>query len=202
MHILRKISKPSPRLRLHTGLLAIMLSVYCVNQDRTNVNDGCYGDNTRASKYDFNCTKTTAYSANARKIFVTTATYNGNLGGVSGANTKCNSDAGRPDMTKQYAAYILPGSGYLSDTYGYYSVANLKIGSVIAGSFQYPLENPIATISTQVWTGANSTDCSVWTIGNNGSNGTYGVANATGNSYFNSLDDTCDKLKSLYCLEK
>lgn len=166
----------------------------CINTDRTNQNDGCYGDKTSDANYNFTC--------NARRIFVTVSTFNGNLGGVAGANNKCNSDAGRPDTTKQYAAYILPGGATLLDDYRYNNTANNKLGTALAGSLNYPLENSINATATQVWTGANSTNCFVWTVGNNGNNGTYGIANATSNSYFNSDQDTCDKFKSLYCLEQ
>ena len=39
-------------------------------------------------------------------LFPTTNTYNGNLGGITGADNFCNGDAARPDTTSSYKALI------------------------------------------------------------------------------------------------
>ncbi|RHX85398.1 DUF1554 domain-containing protein [Leptospira stimsonii] len=44
------------------------------------------------------------------RVFVTAATYNGNLGGVNGADTKCASDANKP-TSGTYKAFITGNSG-------------------------------------------------------------------------------------------
>ncbi|MCW7461745.1 DUF1554 domain-containing protein [Leptospira limi] len=44
------------------------------------------------------------------KVFVTASTYNGNLGGISGADTKCGSDANKPS-TGTYKAMLTTDSG-------------------------------------------------------------------------------------------
>ncbi|MCB1200942.1 MAG: DUF1554 domain-containing protein [Leptospiraceae bacterium] len=45
-----------------------------------------------------------------KKIFVTDATYNGNLGGFSGADDKCNSDGNKPSGGGTYKAMLVDGT--------------------------------------------------------------------------------------------
>jgi hypothetical protein len=43
-------------------------------------------------------------------LFLTTSLYDGNLGGITGADAKCNSDAGKPTGTGTYKAFITDGT--------------------------------------------------------------------------------------------
>ncbi|MCB1177184.1 MAG: DUF1554 domain-containing protein, partial [Leptospiraceae bacterium] len=59
-------------------------------------------------------TDTTTYTitinrlaANKYRVFVTSASYNGNLGGVSGADSKCASDSNKPNDGSTYKAVIV-----------------------------------------------------------------------------------------------
>ncbi len=45
-----------------------------------------------------------------KKLFLTTSLYDGNLGGITGADAKCNSDAGKPTGTGTYKAFITDGT--------------------------------------------------------------------------------------------
>lgn len=45
-------------------------------------------------------------SEGGKKIFVTASSYTGNLGGTSGADAKCNSDANKPSDGSNYKALI------------------------------------------------------------------------------------------------
>lgn len=49
-------------------------------------------------------------STTSKKIFQTTSQYDGNLGGVTGADSKCNSDAGKPAGGGTYKALIASGT--------------------------------------------------------------------------------------------
>ncbi|WCL50622.1 DUF1554 domain-containing protein [Leptospira sp. GIMC2001] len=45
-----------------------------------------------------------------KKMFLTSTQYSGNLGGVTGADEKCNSDSRKPSGSSSFKAYIFNGS--------------------------------------------------------------------------------------------
>ena len=51
-----------------------------------------------------------------KTLFVTAAGYNGNLGGVSGADAKCMADANKPSDGKTYKAMLTDGSTRIACT--------------------------------------------------------------------------------------
>ncbi|HNF25835.1 MAG TPA: DUF1554 domain-containing protein [Leptospiraceae bacterium] len=57
---------------------------------------------TNASK----STSTSTSTSTTKKMFLTATKYDGNLGGVSGADSKCNSDSAKPSGTSTYKAFI------------------------------------------------------------------------------------------------
>lgn len=77
------------------------------------------------------------------KMFVTGTMYNGNLGGIAGANAKCEAEARRVGLTENYVAFLQGGTPLNSTT-----------GSIINGSGQVVISNAnIAKInSDSVWT--------------------------------------------------
>lgn len=44
------------------------------------------------------------------RVFITNSTYDGNLGGISGADAKCASDSNNPDDGKVFKALIVGGN--------------------------------------------------------------------------------------------
>ena len=165
-------------------------------------------------------TTTTKY-----RIFVTTSTYAGNLGGSSGADSKCNSDAGKPN-TGTYKAIIVDSarvacttascSGGTSEntnwvlkpnTAYYKSDGTTLVGTTNAGGvFTFALQNSIGT-GANSWTGlatewTTSTTCVNWTEGVAG-NGSCGIVNSTtSTSISDSGASTCSSLKPLICVEQ
>ena len=73
----------------------------------------------------------------AKRIFTTAAVYDGNLGGVAGADAKCQSDANRPNSS-MYKALIADGFYRLACTQGNGScAANQHIDWVMAPNTAY-----------------------------------------------------------------
>ena len=83
---------------------------------------------SRATTYYFNilvrdtATNKSAYGGslfdstmNAKFVFASNSTYNGNLGGIAGADAKCNSDLNKPSDTI-YKAYIVDGVNRIACT--------------------------------------------------------------------------------------
>ncbi len=122
-------------------------------------------------------------------IFVTSSQYDGNLGGASGADTKCNSDSNRPVTTVTYKALLVTTSGSRRAC----SSANCSGGAsehvdwVLSADTQYRRADGITVIGTtnsialfslpltnsidsdtgkKYWTGFNSGGSFDWTAAN------------------------------------
>ncbi|HNN06615.1 MAG TPA: DUF1554 domain-containing protein, partial [Leptospiraceae bacterium] len=165
-----------------------------------------------------------------KRIFITANVYNGSLGGVSGADTKCSADSNKPS-TGTYKALIVQGttrracstancSGGSSEGIDWVLTANTnyyqKDGSAYVGTtssaaiFTFSLAKPFSSADTGPlsWTGlqkdwTNSTDnCTSWTTSSAGVSGTeaVGYSIADISIYYDSR--TCNGTQSLYCVEQ
>jgi len=155
---------------------------------------------------DVGVTNTDNDSANLR-IFVTASAYNGNLGGISGANDKCNTDANRPDPAKTYRVLIYPvdccDNTKASTTY-------VRVdGSTVMGNtgadccLNSPLANSPTTLAVSHWHGANfpvNETCSDWT--STGGSGDYGTSNSAGDEFWHAGTSNCDQTARLICAEQ
>jgi Chitobiase/beta-hexosaminidase C-terminal domain len=142
-----------------------------------------------------------------RWFFVTSSAYNGNLGGLAGANAKCNSDAARPDTSKTYIAYVSGNSLAANTTYVNASGAALGTTNG-SGTLGTPLTNSVATTSLAVWVGIGGGDaCSTgggdWTCTSScfpfSGSGGQGLADQTGNTFRFSTNAVCTATARLYC---
>lgn len=164
------------------------------------------------------------------RIFVTTATYTGALGGIVGADAKCNADAAKPNASI-YKALIADGT-----TRHACNLANCSGASGIEQSLDWPLwpnktytrsdgstvvglssavallpatfTNSIATGGSQNWTGLNtdwttSVDhCTLWTDPASGIAGARGVQNSTTSTAWFNGSNSCNAPRSIYCFEQ
>ena len=99
---------------------------------------------------------------NNLRIFVTAGTYNGNLGGVSGADNKCANATNNPYDGAVFRAMIM-GDGRSTGSADWVLKPNTKyyrmdkatlIGETNAGkTFSFPLSNSISTVGSSPWTG-------------------------------------------------
>lgn len=161
------------------------------------------------------------------RIFVTSTAYNGNLGGLIGADMKCTNDATAAGIAGSYRA-ILSGltepantrltiSGEVFMKSGPGDVTVFAAGADFWNSApQTPInidENENVTnllVSEEPWTGtdpvggiAAATTCNDWT------NASFGIMGVTGNTHnmtaSNWVNDNgwfCDDLRRLYCIEE
>jgi hypothetical protein len=164
-----------------------------------------------------------------KRIFVTTSMfYTGNLGGTSGADTKCMTDISKPDANI-YKAMLVNGSsrracttancsGGIAENTGWVLLPNqlyvradgiTPIGITNgAAIFTFPLTNSIQASGTNIWTGlaVDFTDnapgtCSGWTTtSGNGSSATSGAMNNT--SINTVASQPCGGSISLYCVQQ
>jgi hypothetical protein len=165
-----------------------------------------------------------------RRIFVTSNSYQGNLGGISGADAKCLNDSNNPlgPGNGNWKAMVVDGSarrscttdgcsGGLGEQIDWVLKPNTTYarpdGTIIAttnpvGLFTFFLENAIAPLpSVYAWTGLSSswqTDtnhCGGWT--NTSQNGTLGKVGDVTSLAINSATDGCwTNTYRLYCVEQ
>lgn len=140
------------------------------------------------------------------KIFVTTLTFNGNLGGVSGADQKCNDDA--QSGTSTYKALIggRGGDWPLQANTVYINAAGQTIGTTNDSSqFAFPVTNAIGAGS--VWTGLTNAwndfnTCNSWTDSSGGVNSNTGDASSKTTGMLNTTIPTCNNIHALYCVQQ
>ncbi len=157
---------------------------------------------------------TSAAPAVSKLIFVTNGSWNGNLGGLTGADGQCNAEAksrgfsgtfqallGSPDGRPEHRAihYPLP----------YVTVVGETIQSDYHDLFNGGPDNPILpNPSVRVWTGLtgrgdlSGNDCNGWTDAGTSMIGTAGRADKLTQWLDDSLISNCSVSLHLYCIEQ
>lgn len=163
------------------------------------------------SKGSFSLTASSSvpYGVTTNKIFVTGSTMNGNLGGLSGADGKCNNDINKPYSNSSttampYYKAILYGNNALAPNTTYYTPEQTRLWKTDS-SGNLPsnlLHAPYITAFT-TWTGDATNNCNSW-MSTTGYSGVSGLANTTDSSIFlsNSIVP-CDNTENrLYCAQQ
>jgi hypothetical protein len=163
-------------------------------------------------------------SDSQHRIFVSSMSYDGNLGGLTGADSKCNSLASAAGLEREYKAFIGSGSSSLKSrfnligaVYNFTGDNRERIVSLGADLFDADVEDLLRsidydengnTVSAVVWTGSDSegensliSDCSDWTSNSGGANGSVGDNTRT-TGFF--LEDppvqACSGSYRIYCI--
>ncbi len=170
-----------------------------------------------------------AVNALFKYIFVTASNYNGNLGGLTGADTKCNTDAAKPNGST-YNAMIRTNSGR-KPCNGVSLCSGLNgsqaIGWVLQSGVQYRTADGITIIGTanndliiplplsnsfgmsgSAWTGLENDwshtmgtpNCTGWTIATG--NGTISDLTKKNSDAINSGNSGCPTSRKLICVEQ
>jgi hypothetical protein len=165
-----------------------------------------------------------------RRIFVTSNPSKGNLGGISGADTKCLTDSNNPlgPGNGNWKAMVVDGSarracttdgcsGGLSEQIDWVLKPNTTYarpdGTIIAttnpvGLFTFPLNNAIAQLSgVYAWTGLDSfwqtttTHCGGWN-NDTSQNGAWAEVGVVTSQAIYSNAIVCSNAYRLYCVEQ
>lgn len=166
------------------------------------------------------------------RIFISTSSYNGNLGGIAGADSKCNADPNKPNDGSTYKAIVVDNSGVQrrACTSGNCTNVAENIDWALRVNTIYVRSSDSATILTtntagifafgtltnafksgaqvQFWTGlrsdwqSSSNDCNDWSSSSSGNNGRYGLSDATDSNAIRSGTTTCDNTAFLFCAEQ
>jgi hypothetical protein len=152
-----------------------------------------------------------------KRIFVTTSSYTGNLGGIAGADQKCMSDANKPAGSCAWKALIIGDARSITrdwvlkpNTTYYRLDGTTPLGATDGGGkLLTPLYNSIIAINSTTWTGLNtdwSSDtntCTNWTSAVNSLHSVYlGVTDRTDTGVISAAQGNCDGVHSLYCVEQ
>ncbi len=158
-----------------------------------------------------------------KRVFVTSTTYNGNLGGLSGADAKCMARASAAILNGTYKAWISDSTTDVSTRMaqssvpyvlldGSYSQVAANWAALISGSISTPIRynelgnivsaNPIPYVwtGTDVGGGRSPPYCIDW----NGTSGQGRVGSAleTNNAWTFTTPKACDNNYRLYCFEQ
>ncbi len=148
----------------------------------------------------------------AKKLFITADTFDGNLGGITGADLKCASDSNYPGVGTYKALLgdasrsILPAELdwviHVSQAYERLDSVSVttstgsKLWGVIAAPFALAGDHYWTGIISGTW-GVSADNCSSWGSADPSSNGM-----ASSVSGWNDVTVTCDQLKHLLCIEQ
>lgn len=164
-------------------------------------------------------------AANDHLIFVTTAVYDGNLGGTAGANSICQNTANTAGLRSGmvWAAVLSVNGNNIHNRINLsLPVRNMKGETVFADGSQFYDQartlpaNPVkyteagairsAAPAIDVWTGTNtdgdnSTDCNNWTRNDNSNRGQSAFSSSTTSTWTNgNNNEACSLMRSLYCI--
>lgn len=150
------------------------------------------------------------------RVFVTSSTFQGNLGGISGANQKCN-DAAR-SLGGRWVAWLSDNTQDIKNVLpdGKYALLNNEvISNNKAGLFDGRIDNRInvnqsrATVGNpkEVWTGTKKEgvngerNCNNWSSSSRSQKGMVGKNDSNSGSWTNASSKECDGAYRLYCFE-
>ncbi len=157
----------------------------------------------------------------SRRVFATSATYAGDLGGIAGADAKCQALADGAGLGGTWLAWLSdlgtsPGARFVHSTVPYALVGGSTIASdwtdLTDGTIAVPIDHDEtgtalpAAETTRVWSGTDAAgapiggNCSEWTLAGGG--GTYGSTTATDATWAFTTGNGCDNLNRLYCFEE
>ena len=160
-----------------------------------------------------------------RVMFATSAGFTGNLGGIAGADAKCqalaNASTNNRIKGRAFLAWVSTGAAPVATrmVQGTQAYVNAN-GSAVAFNFSDLTDGSLLSdISVDelggnrkgagAWTGTSSVGagfsgngCTDWTAATAGLTGDYGNVGGSGSGWSSLSLDDCSALHSLYCVEK
>lgn len=160
-------------------------------------------------------------SANNKRMFVTSTIYNGNLGGIAGANAKCTARANAASFSGVWLAWIGDATGSPNSNFPnspppvYYLIDGTTL---VAGSYTDLTDGSIGHVIDRdefgasrfdyVWTNVNpngsagANSCQNWSSSSSSQGGGVGLTNQTDGKWTATGGLTCNESRRLYCVEQ
>lgn len=155
-------------------------------------------------------------ASTAKRVFVSSATYYGALGGLGGADAKCNQLAQAASLPGTFVAWLSTDTTFAKDRVtglGPWSLVGQSDVAVSKGELTNPpLSLPIrrdergSEVTGLVWTGTSPSgtffegDCTDWTSDDRGRAG-IGDSAADGAAWTAATTSSCTARRRLYCFE-
>lgn len=160
-----------------------------------------------------------------RVVFVSSQNFTGNLGGVAGADAKCQALADQSTIARikghTFQAWVSTGMTPVSARFVHGSQPYvLGDATVVASNWQDLTKGTLSNgidldelgvtrTNTTAWTGTTSSNanyaglgCGDWTVGAAGTKGVYGNVGGSGNGWSSNGVNDCNNLNALYCFEQ
>jgi hypothetical protein len=155
-------------------------------------------------------------------VFVTSSSFTGGFGGLTGADTKCQQYAGAGNLPGTYRAWLSTFDGTAAADRLTHAALPYQLvdGTVVAadwaeltsGTLLHPIDedesgntrsNAFTWTDTTVQGGFSiSYDCNGWTDSTSQMMGEGGAAGDVDNGWSDGFGSTCDLTNSLYCVEQ
>ncbi len=160
--------------------------------------------------------------APSKRVFISSASYNGNLGGLTGADSKCQQLADSRSLGGTWKAWLssstVSTASRLTHNNGQYKLLN---NTVIANNWNDLTDGTIlgqiatteannSLTNKKVWTNtkidggiyASNRSCSNWASSSSGIQGRQGDNTSTTTSWTSQADNACNASRNLYCFEQ
>ncbi len=158
-----------------------------------------------------------ANGPSVKRVFASSATYDGNLGGLAGADARCNQLAHAAGLKGTFVAWMSTSASFARDRVtgeGPWSLVGQADAAVVEAELtDPPITMPIGrdergnTVTGRVWTGTNGAgryyygDCKDWTSAASAVRGTTGETSVTNAAWTAASPSDCNALHRLYCFE-
>ncbi len=157
--------------------------------------------------------------ATSKLVFVTKEAWPGNLGGVSGADDKCNAEATERNFTGTFQAVLgsFEGGMFAHDPWRrsiHYPLPYLREdGEDLQSDFHDLFSSgPDSSVTTDAqyhpWTGLDASgnkhldNCNGWSDSTIVHNGVVGDSQGIGGNWVNASIISCDNSRPVYCIEQ
>ena len=175
---------------------------------------------------DNQCTNACVLHADARLAFVTSLEYNGNLGGVSGADKHCADRASAASLSGSWMAWIADGADASAPATrfsfkapkGYARTDGTKIADDWADLTDGSLDAPLSRTESgniannnedEAWTNVaasgarkGNSHCNNWSSNNSNQSGHRGRWTQTNGQWTDANTGGCDRTKRLFCFQQ
>jgi hypothetical protein len=164
------------------------------------------------------------YASESKLVFITSKRYDGNLGGIKGANEICQNHAEAAGITGQYNAWISisseqsPAGTFAKSSQPYV----LKNNTLIAENWDDLVNGQLLAAilvdenganlnyTNRVWTSTNSNgedlgkeNCKAWKSNSARDSGWVGKASSFwGSEWTAEMSISCDETRNLYCFQQ
>jgi hypothetical protein len=159
---------------------------------------------------------TPGFAAMTYRAFITSTKYNGNLGGLAGADAKCAARAAAAGLGGEWVAFLSDSGANALDRISdgvFVRVDGERLGDSVADLFDGSIEVPLnidesgAATGQRAWTGTvedgstHAALCSDWTTSGASPRGRAGAATRTDEHWASYYGYHCNETHSLYCFE-